>query len=159
MTPTLWRGSQRDYVDIEAATYTNATLTGSTNETQLYSYTLPGGKMGSNGMLLYGVMWSRTGSNSSLTIKVKFGSGVLKTVSVAAGVRCGSLQGLVANRNSEVQQIGTNSGQLGLDYDVAGAQLTGSVDTSSDVTIQVTCQLGSAADAFILNAVWLMLVR
>ena len=127
-------------------------VTGTTAETSIVAMTIPGGTLGANGVVRIRVLSTHTNNTNAKTLRVYFG-GVLvlgPTMTTTATFRD---EHEIFNRNSVSSQVFYGSGsQAGGFGSTSGALLTGTVNTASDVTVEVTGQLGNAADSIILQS-------
>jgi len=133
-------------------------VTGTTDQTTLVSYSMPGGTMGANDQIVVETIWSYTNSVNDKTLRVVFGGttfqGVLATTTAAA-----RLTTVIANDNNTAVQNGfTASNNVGFGI-ASGASPTGTVDTTQDVTIAITGQLESSAESIDLVAYRIVLNR
>ncbi len=141
---------------------TKVTHTGDTTETVLATYTLPANTLPANGQLEIGVRASRSGTNSAITYKVRFGgisgtayAGNLTLITNANETAQGKVI-IAANNSTSVQKgfgagISGNNGVITPFTANPTAFITSAIDTTSDVDIVITAQLGNAADTAALE--------
>ena len=125
-------------------------LTGSTSETTLATITIPGGSMGPNGRCIVTVLLSSTNNANAKTLKVKFGGTFFANYSLAS-TAASRVRVDLSNRNSLSSQIGGVASVSGFGGS-AGSAVPGSIDTSSDVTVLITGQLGVGTDTVTLES-------
>ena len=124
----------------------NSAHTGSTAETDLSSFAITGGTIGSTGMLIVEAAGTITGSAGNKTIKMKFGSTTLSDTGAGTGAFDWWLRVAITNTATNAQRVlmtlsdHTSSGDFLMDY------ITASEDTTASVTVKVTGQLTNAAD-------------
>jgi len=133
-----------------------------TNETTLFSCTVPGGALGPNDWLEIEAPTGVSGVAVARTLRVKFGGTTFVTyTSSAAGVTRFPAQARIVNRNSTAAQRSyapQNSVQQGgLSALTLPTIATGVVDTTQDQTLVVTGQWGTAGTG--TNAITLEMVN
>ena len=128
-----------------------ASHTGDTNETELGKITVPGNSMGPNGSLRIWSTWQTLLSGGNKNMKVKWGGQILES-QVWAGTGCGSFTPL------HIWNTGATNSQKSQDWAMAVGHLKagGTVevaakDTTADVDITFTGQLGNAGDTVALE--------
>lgn len=123
--------------------------TGDTNENTLASVTIPGGTIGINGQVEIEVLVSVTNNANTKTLRVKFGATTYVTQALPS-VASAQYRQRIANRgvaNSQVALI------LPASFGSTTAALTTSaVDTSADVVVAITGQLGTSTDTITLES-------
>lgn len=129
---------------------TTTVVTNTTAETQVASFTLPGGVMGLNGVLRLCPMFSQTSGASGKTLRIMLGAATAITQSFG-GAGSASAYGIltVRNLNSQSSQkstrgtfgVGTTSSAIG----------TSAADTSADITVSLTVQMGALAETVTLE--------
>lgn len=132
-------------------------LTGSTSETTLASFTVPGGLMTANGSLILTTLWSNTNSANNKNLRIRHGatlafSAVTTTAAVSRDERW------IMNRNSASSQIVTYSAAQVGGFGGPTGTISGTVDTSADSTITFTGQLANSGENVTLNAYCIELV-
>ena len=140
------------YYDLGAA----VSLTGTTSETTLASFTVNGGLMGAKGKLKIWPLLSMTNNANGKTFKLKMDGNVIygNTRTNETHIQFVSI---VRNANSESsQKIGTGV-TAGLGTSTA-AIVTLSVDTAVDFTISITGQLANAGDTLTLEGFFMEIV-
>lgn len=121
-----------------------------TVETQVASFTLPGGLLGPNGYMRLLTMFSHTNSANSKTLRIKL-NGTTNIVHAIGGSGSAAQYGSFTIRNcgSESSQKGTQ-GAHGVGTSSAAIG-TSSINTASDVTVTITMQLGALAETSTLE--------
>lgn len=130
--------------------------TGDTSETVLATVVIPGGSMGSNGVLRITALWSASPNNANnKTPRTRLGGiggKILRQVSLPSLLsarECIQIQ----NRNAQNSQVGAASGAGAGGWNGAGAAvLTASVDTSTDQSLVFTGQLATGTDSITLES-------
>ena len=158
----LCRGNGTKWVRMHAIRYYDLTapvsLTGTTIETVLASFTLKGGLLGANGKLKIWPLASATSNANNKTMYFKMES--VTFFSAAYTTPSASIQPvwLIRNNNSESSQISFSSGsQQGLGTGSIAAT-TASVDTSVDVTCTFSAKLTNESDTFTLHGFFVELI-
>lgn len=121
-------------------------VTGTTTETSAKSTTVPGGSLGANGVLMITCNCSHTNNANVKTIRVKYGGTTFLSIPAANQART-HLRATIQNLNATNSQIGgTNAGNASTFGQSTSAQVTGSVDTTADQTVEVTAELATGTD-------------
>ena len=130
---------------------TTTAVTNTTAETQVASFTLPGGVMGMNGVLRLCPMFSHTNSANTKTLRIKLGAATVITQAFG-GAGSASAYGIltVRNLNSQSSQKSTQGGSLGVGT-TSSAIGTSAADTSADITVSLTVQMGALAETVTLE--------
>jgi hypothetical protein len=130
---------------------TTTAVTNTTAETQVASFTLPGGVMGMNGILRLCPMFSQTNSANTKTLRIKLGAATAITQAFG-GAGSASAYGIltVRNLNSQSSQKSTQGGSLGVGT-TSSAIGTSAADTSADITVSLTVQMGALAETVTLE--------
>ena len=130
---------------------TTTAVTNTTAETQVASFTLPGGVMGLNGILRLCPMFSQTNSANTKTLRIKLGAATAITQAFG-GAGSASAYGIltVRNLNSQSSQKSTQGGSLGVGT-TSSAIGTSTADTSADITVSLTVQMGALAETVTLE--------
>lgn len=158
-------GGSEEYINFtktsNPALWSNNTLvsvTGTTAETSLRTFTLTAGTMGPTDYLHIMVHWEMTNNANNKTFRLNFGgtSYINYQVASQAGVQ---RHARIYNRNSTTSQIGSTTANSQIGYGLIATPTTSSVDTSSDVVIEVTGQLANAADTLSLRAFTILLYK
>lgn len=125
-------------------------VTNTTAETQVASFTLPGGLPGPNGYVRLLTMLSHTNSANTKTLRIKF-NGTTVITNAIGGLGSASAYGSFTIRNcgSESSQKGTQ-GASGVGT-TSAAVGTSSINTASDVTVTITMQMGALAETSTLE--------
>ncbi|MBI5599653.1 MAG: hypothetical protein HY890_07955 [Deltaproteobacteria bacterium] len=133
--------------------HTQVSLTGTTNETELYSVVIPGGTLGPNGYLWAQAIMSYVSSASAKTFRFKLGGVTLYShAESVSGNISRFYRPAMANRNSESAQVST----VVLQTD---AVITAAIDTTVDQTLQITGQLATSGNTMRLEAVDIFIQR
>ena len=130
---------------------TTTAVTNTTAETQVASFTLPGGVMGMNGILRLCPMLSHTNSANTKTLRIKLGAATAITQAFG-GAGSASAYGIltIRNLNSQSSQKSTQGGSLGVGT-TSSAIGTSAADTSADITVSLTVQMGALAETVTLE--------
>ena len=130
---------------------TTTAVTNTTAETQVASFTLPGGVMGMNGILRLCPMFSQTNSANTKTLRIKLGAATAITQAFG-GTGSASAYGIltIRNLNSQSSQKSTQGGILGVGT-TSSAIGTSAADTSADITVSLTVQMGALAETVTLE--------
>lgn len=140
-----------------AGQHTQVSVTGTTDEIEVFSTIIPGGALGPNGILDIRLLRTWTNNSNSKTMYIKFG-GTVFGIDVRSTFGVSGWSRFIINRNNEAIQITTAQGPL--DWgDPGGVAVTGTVDTSVDQTLQITIQLANAGDTESLEAIWMSIIR
>ena len=139
-----------------AASAVAASVTGTTTETALATITLPGGAMGTNGILRVTSIFSYTNSANNKNIRMRLGGSGLSgtqlqnvTVSSTSGIM---LQRVMQNRNAQNSQV-LGASATNTSYGTFGAApITSGVDTSSDQPIVLSGQLSNSGETLTLES-------
>jgi hypothetical protein len=138
---------------ILAVQNTAVSVTGTTNQTTLFSYTLPAGTMGPNSVLSVTTLWNITNSGNSKALRVNFGGTLYYNIGLTVQP---SVQHkvIIRNRNSQSSQIGFYNAAN--PYTAQTGTLSASaVNTAADVTILVTGQLTNPGETITLESVFI----
>ena len=130
---------------------TTTAVTNTTAETQVASFTLPGGVMGMNGILRLCPIFSQTNSANTKTLRIKLGAATAITQAFG-GSGSASAYGIltIRNLNSQSSQKSTQGGSLGVGT-TSSAIGTSAADTSADITVSLTVQMGALAETVTLE--------
>jgi hypothetical protein len=120
-----------------------------TSEVVLASFTLPANTMGPNDAIRITTAWAFTNSANNKNLKVKFG-GTTYTSLTATTAYSASLLTLVANRNATNSQVSGRS-NFGVDGASGGTLASSAVDTTVNVTVQITGQKDLASESLTLH--------
>lgn len=130
---------------LQCVSHVSSTVTGTTAETTLASCTIPGGAIGANGSLYVNTCLSWTNNGNNKTYRIKLGTTQIGgAVSTTSQYACSS--SLVSNRNSQSAQIFSNPFAFSM-FGVHTNAHYGTVDTSTNQTLIITCTLASASDS------------
>lgn len=144
--------------------HTQASVTGTTSETALYTLPLPAGAMGPNDTIRVTIRTSHSNNANAKTLRVRLGpsfgtatalNGLPPTINNAATY---ATTYVISARNSTSAQVGTVGGGTGW-AGSSGALSTATVDMTQAQNLYVSLQLGSSADTAALESVFVELVR
>lgn len=95
MTPDGFASSQyANSVRVLSKSYSNTTVSNTTSETTLFSYTVPGGTLGSTKAIrvrgAFAVSFNATGAGNNLTLRLKLGGTTLDTNTITPTVAMGT---------------------------------------------------------------------
>lgn len=122
--------------------------TGDTNETTLATVTIPGGSMGPNGSLFVETLFGKIGTTAA-TIRIKLGGTTVRAQSTGGDASANTAV-RVFNRNSQSSQVSFNSAVV---YNSSGSTPNETtIDTSADVSLTITAQLGLGSETITLEA-------
>ena len=124
-----------------------SSLTGTTNETDLWSTTVTGDTIGATGTLMVVAEGNITNvSGGAKTMRLKLGSTTLMTVSrTGANAQDWFFWGFIFNRSTTTQTLSfckSTTDAVTVDFD----RTTSSEDTTGNLTLKVTGQLANAND-------------
>lgn len=129
---------------------TSASVTGTTSETTVYSYTIPAGTMGVNSSLHIPFILTWTNNANAKTFRIRINGTVVAQYGPTTNAT-GRFYFIISNRNSLSSQItggaSSQSTNLGFNAAITGGAGTYSFDFSQSQTITFTIQLGNSADA------------
>jgi hypothetical protein len=133
----------------------SATLTGTTNETAMATVTIPAAAMGANGRLVVTAFFSgMTSSANTKTPRFRF-NGIAGTAHGSTSwttKTTGYAMCVIHNRNSAASQHSYGVADRGTDFlQQSNAATTSTVDTSAAVDLVISMQLGSGAEAAVLD--------
>lgn len=140
--------SLKDIYKVKVGTAEYVVHTGDTNETVLKSHTISGGSLGINGSVRIKVVGTSGGNNGNKTVRLKFGGQIIAQLVAPASVGTPgwTLFSAFYNRGVDNSQywsyLWTNELVIALDLTAAGSLK----DTSLDQVLEITGQLGNAAD-------------
>lgn len=134
----MLRGLYRDNAD--------HSVTGTLTETTLASVTITGGVIGPTGGLKIEAAGTIAGTANTKTVRLYFGATIIATITQAAGTTSDwFFEATLMNTSNAAQRwkIQRNGNDLltsTFDYTTSG------IDTSGNVVLKITAQLGSTAD-------------
>lgn len=153
----VWRPKYKQGVTLWKQQNTSVSVTGTTDETTLFTATLPGGLLGPNGVLCVDQLHSWTSNANNKNFRLYLGSTVFAWIVRTTGAVSG-WQRFIFNRNNQASQVTTALAASGWEVP-GGVVITGTEDTSADLTFKLTGQLANAADTLVLEAFYSYLVR
>lgn len=142
--------------------------TGTTNETVLWTYAMPAGLMGANGILRIKAFFSSiTNSANTKTFRVRMGAagnGLAGSIMAATGALTTLTQAMlaaeIANRNAANSQYCLSFSQRVTDQLLTGNSVTTATrDTATAQDIVITAQLASGAETVTPDGYLIELVR
>ena len=129
----------------------DVTLTGTTTQTTMWSFTIPAGALGTTGSIEITTLWNSTALGQK-TITMKYGGNTIR--SVGMGTTTTSLlipSWIFANGSTTAQKMPTIS-QIN-PYAASGGVLTTiTTDSTVDQTLLVLMTLGTSTESVTLNA-------
>ena len=133
------------YVTLAKTTGVQVSITGTTNQTTAYTYTIPAGSLGIDGKTVVTFLASFTNNSNNKTFRISFGGTNFFTGNFTTSQ--------IIRIKIEIQNLHSASSQIGFPVGVGvangtatGSLATGSVNTASDVTVTITGQLANAGD-------------
>ncbi|MDE2439850.1 MAG: hypothetical protein KGP14_02405, partial [Betaproteobacteria bacterium] len=128
--------------------------TGNTTENTLVTVSVPGNILGPNGFIEVWTMWTTTGNTNTKTMKVKYSTAVLNTLTHNTAVQTTAAPvGRMQNRNATNSQISTVNQTVGVTGFVGGSFNTSAIDTTAAQNITLTAQcVTSGTDTITLEA-------
>ena len=138
-----WRGL--------AASASQVSHTGDTDETTLATITIPAGVMGANGLLRVTTLWTTTNNANNKTQRIKLGSSEFLAY-VATTEASHQHLTVIRNRGAQNSQVGAAKAAANA-FDLStSAVATASIDTSAQASLSITGQLANAADTITLES-------
>lgn len=138
---------------------TTVTHTGNTTETTLYSTTINGGEIGANGILEFFSIVGRTGTAANITYRVKLGGVTIGTLSFLTVNMSAGFSRFFWNKNDQAvnECVNATTSTVGMFQNQTGAVSGFTINTAINQTLEITAQLGSAADVANLNLVMIQI--
>ena len=156
---SLWRGDGAKWVRLTQIRFFDLTssvsLTGTTSETTLITFTLPAGVIGSNGKVKLYPLFTATNNGNIKTLRIKLNSLNAYLLQPAAFTQMSAIV-IIRNFNSESSQKIASGMTAGLGLATA-SMTTLSIDTSLETTITVTGQLSNSSDTLTLESLFVEL--
>lgn len=143
-------GSNNTYLVVLAKDNTGWSHTGDTNAFTLWSKTLPGGMMGAHGELRLCATFSAVGTAGTRTWRVKLGGTTFEATGLGSTILASYQCYSILNQNS--QSVQKSSG-VGVGVGNTAAVTTGAVNTATDQTLLVECQLANSGDTCAMEGV------
>jgi hypothetical protein len=132
---------------------TNPNHTGDTTETVLKTLTVPANRLGTNGLLHMRALFTISGSAGNKDIRIYWGGNVVAFIAVAAAITVvDATMELFNDGATNAQGIITRYSRGPDDLNFSGDNEA--VDTTVDQDIEITVDLGNAADTVSLPFVW-----
>lgn len=150
---TIWRPVNGRCV--LAASAVNQSVTGTTAETTLASYTVPAGLMTANGVITITSLWNWTNNSDNKTLKIYFGgtsSGTQFMNPVVTTSATFQNQTIIRNRGLTNSQVGFAAGTTTPFATTSGTPLTSALDTTQAQAIVFTGLLATSSDTINLEA-------
>lgn len=164
---SLWRSDGTDWAPVGGVVLLSRgvdsagsrTVTGTTTETSVFQYTVPGNVMGPNGALRVSLRFAHTNNANIKTLRVKFGNSSPMTVSMTPAATASEtaivqIQNLGANNAQDLH--GSVAASIG---GTATADVTGTIDTTVAQLLEITIQLAVGTDSASLKRVHVELMR
>lgn len=131
----------------------NASVTGTTTNTQLHEVVVPAGLMSANGQLEVVCLWTYTNSANAKTLRLYFGSfgGASYISRGETTTTICQYYANIRNTNSVAAQVGLNgsySGGIGAN---SGTILTSAIDTSVNQSLLFGAQLSNTGETITLK--------
>lgn len=142
-------GAAKDHFRVLAAG-AGASVTGTTAETTLASYTVPGNLMGAHGVLRMITVWSLTENANNKSPRIKFGGTTFFAPSASSQANIEAFRPMtveVCNLNASSQIAMASSSP---NTTSGNPPTTGTIDTTTDQPLLITGQLANAADTMTL---------
>jgi len=155
---TRWRGLYPKHRYAIACQNIQVAVTGTTDETELFSDTISGGMMGPNGILSVWLLASNNNSANAKTLKVYVGGTLIHSFAVTTSQSL-AMMFLLSNRNDESAQIGNYEWQPAWTGANNNAVETYTINTSADITLQITGTLANSGDNLALEMIVAELIR
>lgn len=134
------------------------TAAADTTEQTLFTYTLPGGAMGPNGIIEINCVITVNNNANGKTIRVKFGSTTLHTMALASKLSGGFDRRIYNAGDQAVQRMAAST--LFHEAGTSGVGVTSATeDTSSNVVIAVTAQKSTAGDTITFQGGMIRLIK
>lgn len=152
-----WTGSRWAPINSQivlSAQSINASVTGTTTNTQLHEVVVPGGLMSANGQLELITVWSYTNSANTKSLRIYFGTfgGVQYLSSTATTSTTQQTYTSIRNANSLTNQIGFAFNAVGGAGAIGSTNVTSAINTVNNSSIFFGAQLVSAAEVITLKA-------
>lgn len=140
-----------------------ASITGTTTETVLATYTLPANTLPANGVLRITTLWSSINNGNIKTAKIRFngisGSVLFTGVMTSRGVGQ-MITYIYANNSTSAQKWLGGTTFSDSAYGALNATMpTSSVNTTSNVDIVFTGQLTNSADTISIESIFIELIQ
>lgn len=123
-----------------------------TSENTLVTISLPGGLIGSNGLIRVRTFWTLTSSANNKTTRIRYSGGAGTAIApyVYTTVAAADVTAHLQNRNSLSSQMATAMSLTNSGNAITAPQ-TLSVDTTATTTIVITAQKASAGETMTLE--------
>jgi hypothetical protein len=144
-----------------------ATVSGTTSETTVYTYTVPGGTLGTNKMIRLTALCAAGGQTSSITIRVKFGATTIASyvASTQAAYKHGRIDTVISALNSASAQRCSTMIDWGMVYSEAlgastrvGNSFSATEASASDKALVITLQPTASGVTVYMYAVQVELI-
>jgi hypothetical protein len=139
------------YKILAGSAVASSTFTGTLTPTTMVTTTIPGGLLGTNGLLEGSFRITTSNSANSKTSKFFYGATQMLTVGGTAITYLGARLRM-ANRNSQASQIGTPVNLSTTDTQGQNAQSTATEDSSADKALIIQFTLGNVAETMVLES-------
>ena len=131
--------------------HTNTPVSGTLEETTLYSKTIKGNTLGKNGVLRVSAFFTFTSNARSKTLRLYLGSSLFMEKNFA-NVPNVMIQKLIVNRNSVYEQLSSPLDVFGYSTGT-GLEVSGFEDTTQDLELRITSQCGGTTEDIALESV------
>lgn len=154
------RNKLPNYVKLFDKQNTQVNLTGTTNETILYTKEIPAGFMGLNGTLLIAFKCSTTLVNANnKDIRVKYGGTIFRNIRLDVGDNSGWSYCEISNRNVANSQIASEEWHYGPTGISSSPVFTASVNSAIAQNLQITGQLQFGTDNIALEQTYILFMK
>lgn len=140
------------------ASNTTSSVTGTVTPTTLATFTLPGGLLGPTGVVRITNFWTCTNSANTKTCSITFGATTVQNVAVTTSAALGKLTH-VWNTTSGTQRIFSTTDLDGVGRANGGTVGSSTVDTNSDVVINIVGTLTNTGETISLESVLIEILR
>lgn len=123
--------------------------TGSTTENIVFTGTIPGNSIGKNGSYHMTGIYSYTNNTNTKTYRIKFNGTTVATFTGTVSTANISTYTIIRNRNSLAVQVSgpaTATSNTTFNSASGGTLGTYTFDSSANITVTITCQLGTGSD-------------
>ncbi len=164
---TFWRSDGTDWAPLGGVCLLaravdfggNRTVTGTTSETSVYTYSVPANVMGQNGALRISLRFNHTNNANIKTLRVKFGNSSPMVFSATPTATI-SETGIIHIQNQGATNAQDAHGSIVASLGgTTAADVTGAFDTTVAQLLEVTIQLAVGTDTAALKRIHVELVR
>jgi len=147
------------------ATAGSSSVTGTLLETNLVALRIPGGAMGSNGVIQVWLLWTYTNSANAKTLNVRFNqtpgvtaSGFVSAVNATTTATSQTLT-IIRNANAANAQVGYGGASVTPFGGVTNVPMVGAVNTALDAYVNINATLANASDSVTLQHAYAVVFR